>query len=169
MGGAMNYPDELDADDIQELVAYIERAYPTEEIRVHDAETMHFGYWDTSHRIISAMLLDHIQAAGYCIIHAGIATVPRRVTRRAWMECRKHDPLEDDAGELDEDEKEDKNESDAITLLCEYCGQKFTPDEARGPGEVRYTCHRCGHGTDGPSPINSDFRNSRNSKNSRNE
>jgi hypothetical protein len=85
-----DYPDELDTDDIEKLAAYIERRYPTEEIRIHDTETIHFGYWDKSHRVVSAMLLDHIQAAGYRILHTGVATVPRRGTRHAWMECQKH-------------------------------------------------------------------------------
>jgi hypothetical protein len=93
----MTYPAELDTDDIDELAAYIERRYPTEEIRIHDTETIHFGYWDKSDRIVSAMLLEHIQAAGYRVLHAGVATVPRRSTRRAWMECRKHEPDEDNA------------------------------------------------------------------------
>jgi hypothetical protein len=78
----MNYPPELDTDNIDELASYIERRYPTEEIRFHDTETIHFGYWDGSTRIVSAMLLDHIQAAGYRILHTGVATVPRRSTRR---------------------------------------------------------------------------------------
>jgi hypothetical protein len=145
----MNYPTQLDTDDIEELASYIERRYPTEEIRIHDTETIHFGYWDKSDRIVSAMLLDHIQAAGYRILHTGVATLPRRSTRRAWMECRKHEPDEDDTNEY---------ERDAITVSCDYCETEFTPDEARtiaifGPGKVRYTCPRCSHGTDGPPPI----------------
>jgi hypothetical protein len=100
------YPDELDTDDIEKLAAYIERRYSTEEIRIHDTETIHFGYWDKSHRIVSAMLLDHIQAAGYRVLHAGVATVPSGETRRAWMECRKH------VGTPDERE--------TITLSCDH-------------------------------------------------
>jgi hypothetical protein len=148
----MTYPPELDTDDIEELASYIERRYPTEEMRIHDTETIHFAYWDKSHRVVSATLLEHIQAAGYRVLHTGVATIPRGATRRAWMECRKHEPGEDVDGEEDEIERDD------ITLSCDHCGQEYTPDEARtiaifGPSDVRYTCHRCGHGTDGPPPI----------------
>jgi hypothetical protein len=152
-GASMNYPAELDTDDIDELASYIERRYPTEEIRIHDTGTIHFAYWDKSHRVVSATLLEHIQAAGYRILHTGIATVPRGEMRRAWMECRKHEP--------GENEDADETESDMITLSCDHCEQVYTPDDARtiaifGPGDVRYTCHRCGHGTNGPSPIDSE-------------
>jgi hypothetical protein len=145
----MTYPDELDTDDIEELASYIERRYPTEEIRFHNTETIHFAYWDKSHRVVSATLLEHIQAAGYRVLHTGVATIPRGATQRAWMECRKHEPVENE----DADEK-----SNDITLSCDHCGQEYTPDDARtiaifGPDDVRYTCHRCGHGTDGPPPI----------------
>jgi hypothetical protein len=145
----MTYPPELDTDDIDELASYIERRYPTEEIRIHDTESIHFAYWDKSHRVVSATLLDHIQAAGYRVLHTGVATVPRGATQRAWMECRKHEP------------GEEVDKSDGITLSCDHCGQEYTPDDARtiaifGPSDVRYTCHRCGHGTDGPSPIDSE-------------
>jgi hypothetical protein len=148
-GASMNYPEELDTDDIEKLASYIERRYPTEEIRIHNTETIHFAYWDKSHRIVSAMLLDHIQAAGYRVLHTGVATIPRGATRRAWMECRKHEP------------GETETESDTITLSCDHCGQEYTPDDARtiaifGPDDVRYTCHRCGHGTNGSSPIDSE-------------
>jgi hypothetical protein len=149
----VNYPDELDTDDIDELASYIERRYPTEEIRIHDTETIHFAYWDKSHRVVSATLLDHIQAAGYRVLHTGVATIPRGTTQRAWMECRKH--------ESSENEETDETESDDITLSCDHCDKEYTPDDARtiaifGPDDVRYTCHRCGHGTNGPSPIDSE-------------
>lgn len=142
-----SYPAELDTDDIEELAAYIERRYPTEEIRIHDTETIHFGYWDVSHRSVSAEFIDHIQQAGYRVLNAGVATAPSRGTRRAWMECRKH--------QADENDPDDWDDS---TLSCDHCGQEYTVDDARtisifGPGDVRYTCHRCGHGTSGPSPI----------------
>jgi hypothetical protein len=147
----MNYPSELDTDDIEKLASYIERRYPTEEIRFHDTEMIHFGYWDRSTRIVSAILLEHIQAAGYRVLHTGVATIPRGSTRRAWTECRKHEP---DAAEKDTDD----NERTAITISCDHCGEEYTPDDARtiaifGPSEVRYTCPTCGHGTDGPPPI----------------
>jgi predicted RNA-binding Zn-ribbon protein involved in translation (DUF1610 family) len=140
----MTYPSELDTDDIEELASYIERRYPTEEIRIHDTETVHFAYWDKSHRVVSATLLEHIQAAGYRVLHTGVATVPRGETRRAWMECRK------DADNTDK--------TNAITLSCPKCEKAYTTDEARtiaifGPDDARYTCPRCGHGTDGPPPI----------------
>jgi uncharacterized UBP type Zn finger protein len=140
----IDYPDELDTDDIEELASYIERRYPTEEIRVHDTETIHFAYWDKSHRVVSATLLDHIQAAGYQVLHTGVATIPRGATRRAWMECRKHEPGAD--------------ERTMITVFCDHCEEEFTADEARtiaifGPDDVCYTCPQCGYGADGPSPI----------------
>jgi hypothetical protein len=81
----MMYPEELDSDDIDELASYIERRYPTEEIRIHDTETIHFAYWDKSHRVVSATLLDHIQAAGYRVLHTGVATIPEaRPNARGW-------------------------------------------------------------------------------------
>ena len=45
-----------------------------------------------------------------------------------------------------------------LEFLCPKCEEAFTPDEARtvvisGPDVARYTCPRCGHGTDGPPPI----------------
>jgi hypothetical protein len=141
----MNYPEELDTDDIEELASYIERRYPTDEIRIHDTETIHFAYWDKSHRIVSATLLDHIQAAGYRVLHTGVATIPRGETRRAWMECRKHEP------------REDTDENSTVTVTCEYCEETFTPDEARtiaifARDDILYTCPGCYHGTNGPPP-----------------
>jgi GTP cyclohydrolase III len=103
----MTYPSELDTDDTEELASYIERRYPTEEIRIHDT---------------------------------GVATVPRGATRRAWMECRKHDLAENET------------KRDVVTVSCPSCEEEYTPDNARtiaifGPGDIRYTCPRCGHGT----------------------
>jgi hypothetical protein len=165
-----DYPDELDTDDSEELAAYIERRYPTQELRMCDTETIHFAYWDVSHRSVSSEFLDHIQAAGYRVLHAGVATVPRRGTRRAWVECRKHEPGENDntaehneftltaegayIGTIDES----ADGTNDFTLTCPKCDEEFTPDEAGtitifGPGEARYTCPRCGHGTDGPPPV----------------
>jgi DNA-directed RNA polymerase subunit RPC12/RpoP len=143
-----DYPDELDTDDIGALAAYIERWYPTKEIRMHDTETVHFAYWDVSHRSVSSEFLDHIQAAGYRVLRAGRATVPRRGTQRAWAECRKHKPGEDT----------DDAERKGFTIICEHCEDEYTPDDARtivisDPSEARYTCPRCGHGTDGPLPV----------------
>jgi hypothetical protein len=125
----MTYPPELDTDAFEELASYIERRYPTEEIRIHDTATIHFAYWDKSHRVVSEALLDHIQAAGYHVLHTGVATIPQGAPRRAWMECRKHEP------EMDADE------SDGITLSCDHCGQEYTPDDTRtiaifGPDDV---------------------------------
>jgi hypothetical protein len=147
----MSYPEELDTDDISELASYIERRYPTQELRIHDIETIHLAYWDVSHRSVSSEFIDHIQQAGYRILYAGVATVPRRGTRRAWIECRKHEP-----GEIDT--AKDTGVSDEITLSCEHCGEEYTLDDAKtitifGPDDARYTCYRCDHGTDGPSPI----------------
>jgi rRNA maturation protein Nop10 len=106
------------------------------------------------------MLLDHIQAAGYRILHTGIATLPRRSTRRAWMECRKYESPDEDVTE-DMDVDVDRDECEEFTLSCEQCGEEFMPDEARtiaifGPSEIRYTCPQCGHGTDGPPPVGND-------------
>lgn len=92
----MKYSDELGTDDISALVSYIERWYPTEELRIHETETIHFAYWDRSHRSIHPEFLDHIQQAGYRILYAGVATCPRSATRRAWVECRKHEPDENE-------------------------------------------------------------------------
>jgi hypothetical protein len=155
----MSYPPELDTDDIDELAAYIERRYPTEEIRIHDTETIHFGYWDKSTQIVSTMLLDHIQVAGYRILHTGVATLPRRSTRRAWMECRKHDSADEDTTkDMDRDVDRDKNEHNEFMLSCDHCGEEYTPNEAQtterfGPSKIRYTYPQCGHGTDGLPPI----------------
>ena len=117
---------------------------------MHDTRTIHFAYWDKSHRSVSSEFLDHIQQAGYRILYAGVATCPRRGTRRAWVECRKHEPGEDDP--------KNTAASDDITLSCEHCGQEYTVGNAKtitifGPSDARYTCHRCGHGVDGPSPL----------------
>jgi hypothetical protein len=160
------YPEELDTDDISELASYIERRYPTEELRIHDTETIHFAYWDVSHRSVSSEFIDHIQQAGYRVLYAGVATCPRRGTRRAWIECRKYEP--------DENENTVENSeftltpegayigtiaesADEFTLTCGKCETEFTPDEAGtitiyGPSETRYTCPRCGRGNDGPPP-----------------
>jgi hypothetical protein len=128
------------------LAAYIERRYPTDELRMCDTETIHFAYWDVSHRSVSSEFLDHIQAAGYRVLHAGVATRPRRSTQRAWVECRKHDPAQNGT------------ERDTITVFSHTYEEEFTRDDALsitilGPGDVRYTCPKCGHGTDGPPPI----------------
>jgi hypothetical protein len=107
---------------------------------MHDTKTIHFAYRDVSHRNVSSEFLDHIQQAGYRVLYAGVATCPRRGTRRAWVECRKHEPGEN--GDTDEN-------------------SKFTPDEARtivisGPGTAYYTCPRCGYGTESLPPFPSD-------------
>jgi hypothetical protein len=49
-----------------------------------------------------------------------------------------------------------KNRSDSYSR--QYCGQEYTLDDAKtitifGPSDARYTCYRCGRGTNGPSPI----------------
>jgi hypothetical protein len=164
-----DYPEELDTDDISELSSYIERRYPTEELRMHDTETIHFAYWDVSHRSVSSEFIDHIQQAGYRVLHAGVATVPRRGTRRAWIECRKHEPGENE-NTVENSEftltpegayigtiAESTDGNNEFTLTCCKCEAEFTPDEAGritifGPGEARYTCPRCGRGNDGPPP-----------------
>jgi hypothetical protein len=169
----MSYPAELDTDDIEELTAYIERRYPTQELRMCDTETIHFAYWDVSHRSVSSEFLDHIQAAGYRVLHAGKATVPRRGTQRAWIECRKHEPGENDNTDEEDETTAENSEftltpegayigtiaesADEFTLTCCKCETEFTPDDAGtitifGPSEARYTCPRCGRGNDGPPP-----------------
>jgi hypothetical protein len=155
-----DYPDKLDTDNIEELASYIERRYPTEELRMCDTETIHFAYWDVSHRSVSSEFLDHIQQAGYRVLHAGVAPPPRRSTRRAWAECRKHEPKENNGATiLNANKIENADaESDVYRVSCSHCEDEYTPDEAQtirifGPGEVWYTCPRCGHGTNGPSPL----------------
>lgn len=59
----MSYPAELDTDDTEVLAAYIERRYPTEQLRIHESKTIRFTYWDVSHRSVSSEFLDHIQRA----------------------------------------------------------------------------------------------------------
>jgi hypothetical protein len=140
------YPAELDTDDIEALAAYIERRYPAEEIRMHDTEVIHFAYWDVSPYSVSTVFLEHIQRAGYCVLHAGVAKAPSCATRRAWAECRKH------ADETDGTERE------GFTLTCRHCENEYTPDDAQtiviaDPDEAWYTCPRCGHGTYGPRPV----------------
>ena len=173
----MSYPEELETDDISELASYIERRYSTEEFRIHDTRTIHFAYWDKSHRSVSSEFIDHIQQAGYRVLYAGVATVPNRGTRRAWVECRKHEPEEIEAAD-DEDENAGENNefrltaggayigtidesadgTNEFTLTCRKCEEEYTPEEAgiitiSGPDVARYTCPTCGHGTDGPPPI----------------
>jgi uncharacterized C2H2 Zn-finger protein len=164
-----DYPEELDTDDISDLSSYIEYRYPTEELRMCDTRTIHFAYWDKSHRSVCPEFLDHIQAAGYRVLYAGVATCPRSTTRRAWVECRKHEPETNEStvgnnefrltaggayiGTIDES----RDGTNDFTLTCPKCKGKFIPDEAGiitiyGPGEARYTCPRCGRGTDGPPP-----------------
>jgi hypothetical protein len=165
-----DYPEELNTDDISELSSYIEQRYPTKELQMHDTRTIHFAYWDTSHRSVCPAFLDHIQAAGYRILYAGVATCPRSGTRRAWVECRKHEP-EANENTVENNEftltaegtyigtiDESADGTNEFTLTCPKCEDEFTPDEAGiitiyGPGKARYTCPRCGHGTDGPPPV----------------
>jgi hypothetical protein len=140
------YPPELDTDDIKELAAYIERRYPAEEIRMCDTEMIHFAYWDVSPYSVSTVFLEHIQRAGYCVLHAGIAKTPSRGRRCAWAECRK--PTDETDGAKRE----------GFTLTCGHCEDEYTPDNAQtivisDPSEARYTCPRCGHGTTGPLPV----------------
>jgi hypothetical protein len=168
-----DYPEELDSDDTDELASYIERRYPTEEMRMHDTRTIHFAYWDKSPRSVSSEFLDHIQQAGYRVLYAGVATCPRRGTRRAWVECRKHEPGENETTDGNSEftltaggayigtiaTSADGN--DEFTLTCRKCEEEYTPDDARrvvisGPGTAYYTCPRCGHGTESLPPFPSD-------------
>jgi hypothetical protein len=140
------YPEELDTDDIDELAAYIERRYPAEEVRMHDTEMIHFAYWDVSPYSVSTMFLEHIQRAGYRVLHAGVAKTPSRGRRCAWAECR--EPVDETDG----------TEREGFTLTCRQCEDEYTPDDAQtiviaDPGEAWYTCPRCGHGTYGPRPV----------------
>jgi hypothetical protein len=159
-----DYPEELDTEDISELASYIERRYPTELLRMHDTRTIHFAYWDVSHRSVCTEFLDHIQQAGYRVLYAGVATCPRTATRRAWVECRKHALEENDnsAAVVSTNEHDDTDEnaaeSDVYRVSCDHCDEEYTPDEAgsimiHGPGDVYYTCPRCGRGTKGLSPL----------------
>jgi hypothetical protein len=72
----MKYPEELETDVVSELASYIERWYPTEELRIHETETFHFAYWDKSQRSVCPEFLDHIQQAGI-----GFSTQEKRPSR----------------------------------------------------------------------------------------
>jgi hypothetical protein len=130
MIASIDYPDALDADDIEAVVAYIRANYSTHEIHIHDAETLHFGYWDESERYIATGLLHHLQAAGYALVHVGRDVAPESGQWRAWMECRKHAP-----GERDR------------TLTCPRCEHAFTPITVShlivGGGVAHYLCPEC--------------------------
>jgi hypothetical protein len=141
-----DYPEELDTDDIDELAAYIERRYPAEEVRMHDTEMIHFAYWDVSPHSVSTVFLEHIQRAGYRVLHAGIAKPPSRGRKCAWAECRKQADDTDDG------------KRGRFTIPCRHCDTEYTSNEAQsivisGPDVAYYTCPRCGRGTDGPPPI----------------
>lgn len=160
-----DYPEELDTEDITELASYIERRYPTELLRMHDTRTIHFAYWDVSHRSVCAEFLDHIQQAGYKILYAGVATCPRTATRRAWVECQKRELVEQTAENNEFTLAADgayvgaiTESDDQFTLTCPNCNDKFTPSDAKaitipGPDEAHYVCPQCGHGTNGPPPM----------------
>jgi hypothetical protein len=112
---------------------------------MHDTKLIHFAYWDVSPHSVSTVFLEHIQRAGYCVLHAGVAKTPSRGRRCAWAECRKH-------------EDRDEEKRDGFTIPCRHCDEEYTSNEARrvviaGPDVAHYTCPRCGHGTDGPPPI----------------
>jgi DNA replication protein DnaD len=77
--------------------------------------------------------------------HAGVVTIPRRRSRREWIECRKHDHKKNDSRVADtnvnKSEDTDPDESDVYRVLCGHCDDEYTPDEAQtiaifGPGEV---------------------------------
>jgi hypothetical protein len=134
---SIDYPDALDADDIETVVAYIEDNYPTHEIYIHDADTLHFGYWDKSKRYVAAGLLHHLQAAGYVLVHVGRDVAPESSQWRAWMECRKYSPRD-------------------RTLTCPRCEHAFTPIHVPhlivGNGVAHYICPECSNRLEASSP-----------------
>src|SRR5699024_1271991 len=150
----------------------IERRYPAEDLLMHDSRTIHFVYWDVSHRSVCGEFLDHIQQAGYGILYAGKAICHRRGTRRAWVECQKHEPEEENENKGTENNEfrltpdgayigtidESTDGINDFTLTCPNCHNKFTPEDAGtitiyGPITAHYTCPQCEHRTDGPSPL----------------
>jgi hypothetical protein len=127
MNTSIDYPDALDAEDIETVVADITDNYPTHEIHIHDAATLHFGYWDKSERCVATTLLRDIQAAGYSLIQVGREQAPESEEWHGWMECRKYAP-----GERDRE------------LTCPRCEHTFTPVTVAhrivGAGSALYTC-----------------------------
>lgn len=146
MAASIEYPDALNADDIETVVASIRANYPTHEIHIHDAETLHFGYWDKSERYVDTGLLHHLQAAGYALVQVGRDVAPESGQWHAWMECRKHAP-----GER------------ARTLTCPRCDHAFTPITVPhlivGAGVAHYICPECSNSLEAspPRPAVSDF------------
>jgi hypothetical protein len=127
MVASIDYPDALDATDIETVVADIEHNYRAHEVHIHDAATLHFGYWDKSDRSVDTTLLRHIQAAGYSLIQSGRERAPESEEWHGWMECRKYAP-----GERDR------------TLTCPRCEHTFTsvsvPHRILGPWNAVYSC-----------------------------
>lgn len=133
MSPPIDYPDALDAldaTDIETVVASIRVNYLAHEIRVHDAATLHFSYWDESEHYVATDLLHHLQAAGYSLLHVGHEVAPESGQRQGWMDCRKYAP-----GER------------ARTLTCPRCEDTFTPvtvaHRITGPGSAYYACPEC--------------------------
>jgi hypothetical protein len=90
-----------------------------------------------SHLSVSSEFIDHIQQAGYRVLHARVATVPRRGTRRAWIECRKHEPGENDVPD-EEDETIAENNEFALTPRGAYTGTI-----AESADQFTLTCPKC--------------------------
>jgi hypothetical protein len=135
----IDYPDMLDADDIETVVTAIEDNYPAHEVHIHDAETLHFGYWDTHECIVDTGLLHHIQAAGYSFIHVGHKRAPASDAWCGWKECRKYA-----SGERDR------------CLTCPRCEHTFTPVTVAhrivGAGVAYYRCPECSNHIEGSPP-----------------
>jgi hypothetical protein len=125
-----SYPHELDTDDIEALAAYIERRYPAEEVRMRDTEMIHFAYWDVSPHSVSTVFLEHIQRAGYRVLHAGVAKAPSRGRRCAWAECRK--PESEENGAVDE-QVENTNEDGGWERRQRGSTEQKTPNNRKAP------------------------------------
>jgi hypothetical protein len=141
----IDYPAALDSNDIERVVAGIQDNYSTHEIHIHDAATLHFGYWSKSERCVATTLLQDIQAAGYSLIQAGHEQAPESKEWHGWMECRKYAP-----GER------------ARTLTCPRCEHTFTPVTVTyqivGAGSAYYSCPECSNRLEAspPCPATSD-------------
>jgi hypothetical protein len=136
---SIDYPLAFDTNDIEAVVEAIETNYRAHEVSIHDAATLHVGYWDKSARSVDISLLCHIQAAGYSLIQVGHEQAPESEEWHGWMECRKYAP-----GERDR------------TLTCPRCQHTFTPVLVAslivGPGSAYYTCPECSNHLEASPP-----------------
>jgi hypothetical protein len=139
MAASIDYPAALDVDDIEAVVTAIETNYPAHEVHIHDAETLHFGYWDKHECYVDTGLFHQIQAAGYTLVHVGHKRAPESDQWCGWIECRKYAP-----GERDRE------------LTCPCCQHEFTPITVPhlivGTGVAHYICPECSNRLEASSP-----------------